>query len=227
MNTIYKECLARGIDRICHFTQSRNLAHIFDSEPNGLHSTKTLTEHDMPHNPTDAVRRDGRPEMICCSVQYPNTYYFTKARNDERLFQDWAVLLIACSYLWHPDTLFYPCNSALNSGTNWQQGIQGFRALFANTSPGINFIRRSSHLRSAPTNIQAEVQLKGPIPYESINGIIVKTSKQAQREVLRLKLQGIAVDKPIYISHELFERQKLAQMIQQGRKPVKTLYRPE
>jgi hypothetical protein len=87
MNLIRQECASRGITRICHFTQSRNLAHIFD-DPLGLCSTRTLQEHDLPHNPTDTERFDGRNDLICCSIEYPNTYYFIKVREREPLFKD-------------------------------------------------------------------------------------------------------------------------------------------
>ena len=66
----------------------------------------------MPHNPTDPDRYDGRDDLICCSIEYPNTYYFVKVREHDHLFKDWVVLLIEPSYLWHPDTCFCPCNAA-------------------------------------------------------------------------------------------------------------------
>jgi len=58
----------------------------------------------MPHNPTDHSRYDGRDDLICCSIEYPNSYYFANVRNNDRLFKDWVVLTIKPEYLWHPDT---------------------------------------------------------------------------------------------------------------------------
>lgn len=224
MNSIKQECVKRGITRLCHFTQSRNLAHIFD-EPFGLYSTRTLQEHDMPYNPTDPGRYDGRDDLICCSIEYPNTYFFHKVREKDRLFKDWVVLLIDPSYLWHAETCFCACNAARDKGLHIKTGFKGFKSLFASTSPGISFSRGSRHLSSAPTDIQAEVLLKDPIPLDSIIGIIVQSEKQAQRELFRLDLQGISLDKPIGIAPDFFQRTSLSNLIRCGKRATITKYR--
>ena len=229
MNLIRQECASRGITRICHFTQSRNLAHIFD-DPLGLCSTRTLQEHDLPHNPTDTERFDGRNDLICCSIEYPNTYYFIKVREREPLFKDWVVLMIDPSYLWHPETCFCPCNAARSCGGYIRTGIEGFLSLYAPISPGFTAYSRSArHLPAAPTDIQAEVLLKDPIPLDSITGIAVHTEDQAHREICRLRLQGITIDKPIYIAPEFFQRSTLQNaygtgLIQRGVRATETLY---
>ncbi|KTB49143.1 protein of unknown function (DUF4433) [Dehalogenimonas alkenigignens] len=223
MNLIQQECVNRGITRICHFTQSRNLAHIFD-DTLGLCSKRTLRQLDMPHNPTDPDRYDGRDDLICCSIEYPNTYYFAKVREQDQLFKDWVVLMIEPSYLWHIETCFCPCNAARSRGAYIQTGISGFRSLYADTSPGIPFSRPQGHLPAAPTDIQAEVLLKDPIPLDSITGIAVRSEEQAQREMVRLELQGIAIDKPIYIAPDFFDRTALSRLIQRGVRATETLY---
>jgi len=224
MNPIQQECIHREITKLCHFTQSRNLAHIFD-DPFGLCSTRTLQSYDMPHNPTDPERYDGRDDLVCCSIEYPNSYYFVKARERDRLFKDWVVLLIDPRYLWHPETCFCPCNAAKSRGGYIQTGIQGFQSLYASTSPSLNFPRRAGHLRAAPTDIQAEVLLNDPIPLESIIGIAVQSEEQAQRELCRLNLQGITIDIPIYIAPDFFQRAALSKLIQDGERATETLYR--
>lgn len=224
MNLIQRECASRGVTRICHFTQSRNLAHIFD-DPLGLCSTRTLQEHDLPHNPTDTERFDGRDDLICCSIEYPNTYYFIKVREREPLFKDWVVLMIDPSYLWHPETCFCPCNAARSCGGYIRTGIDGFHSLYAPTSPGFPAYTRSArHLPAAPTDIQAEVLLKDPIPLDSITGIAVHTEEQAQREICRLSLQGITIDKPIFSAPDFFNKTSLSRMIQRGVRATETLY---
>lgn len=189
MNPIQQECIDRGITRLCHFTQSRNLAHIF-GDSFGLYSTRTLQSYDMPHNPTDPDRYDGRNDLICCSIEYPNTYYFVRVREHDHLFKDWVVLLIDPSYLWHSETCFCPCNAARSCGGNIQIGIQGFRSLYATTSPGISFSRRSGHLPAAPTDIQAEVLVKEPIPLESITGIAVQSGGAGSTRKMPIKAAG-------------------------------------
>jgi hypothetical protein len=179
----------------------------------------------MPHNPTDPDRYDGRDDLICCSIEYPNTYYFVKVRESDYLFKDWVVLLINPSYLWHPETCFCPCNASRSRGGYIQTGIQGFRSLYAETSPGISFSRPARHLPAAPTDIQAEVLLKDPIPLDSITGIAVQSEEQAQREVCRLNLQGISIEKPIYIAPDFFTRTELSGLIQQGVRAKEILYK--
>lgn len=224
MNLIQQECVNRGITRICHFTQSRNLAHIFDDSL-GLCSKRTLQQYDMPHNPTDPDRYDGRDDLICCSIEYPNTYYFAKVREQDRLFKDWVVLMIEPSYLWHPETCFCPCNAARSCGGYIRTGIEGFRSLYTPISPGFTAYRRSTrHLPAAPTDIQAEVLLKDPIPIDSIIGIAVHTEEQACREICRLELQGITLDKPIYIAPDFFNKALLSRSIQRGVRATETIY---
>lgn len=223
MNAIQQECNSREIARLCHFTQSRNMAHIFD-DPYGLYSTRTLIEHDMPHNPTDPGRYDGRDDLICCSIEYPNTYYFERARNKDPLFKDWVVLYIHPKHIWLQDTHFCPCNAAKECGSYIQNGLQGFQSLFAQTSPGIPFTRNAGHLPAAPTDIQAEVLVADPISVESISGVAVQSDEQAQRELCRLRLQGISLDIPIYIVPEFFHRATLSRSIQNGNRIAETLY---
>ena len=223
MNPIQQECIDRRITRLCHFTQSRNMAHIFD-EPYGLYSTKTLRANDMPHNPTDPNRFDGRDDLVCCSIEYPNTYYFATVRDHDRLFKDWVVLYIETDFLWHPETEFCPCNSARECGLHIKPGLKGFQSLFAHTSPGINFTRSATHLPAAPTDIQAEVLVVDPIPLESITGVVVQSNAQAQREIYRLRLQGISLDKTIYVVPEYFARRTLSRSIQNGTRITETSY---
>jgi hypothetical protein len=224
MNLIQRECITKGITRLCHFTQSRNMAHIFD-EPCGLYSTRTLTDNDMPHNPTDPSRYDGRDDLVCCSIEYPNTYYFATVREQDHLFKDWVVLFIDPSYLWQEGTYFCPCNASRSCGSYIKDGLEGFRSLFSLSSPGIKFNRSAFHLTAAPTDIQAEVLVSEPISLDSILGIVVRTEEQAQRELCRFRLQGISFTIPIYVVPEFFNRANLSRSIQQGIRVTEPLYR--
>ena len=223
MKRIQEECCKRGIRKLCHFTQSRNLAHIFGDSMELL-STRTLKDNDMPHNPTDSNRYDGRDDMICCSIEHPNTRYFMLVNKREPLFKDWVVLLIKPSHLWDPETCFCPCNAARSNGQYIKKGIDGFMSLYDERIPGISFSRSSGHLLSAPTDIQAEVLVRDPVPLESIIGIAVQSEEQAKREKCRLQLQGISMDKPIYIAPDFFGQRDLPHLIQQGIGVEGTLY---
>ncbi|MGJ8638516.1 MAG: DUF4433 domain-containing protein [Opitutaceae bacterium] len=225
MTQVEIACKARGIRRLCHFTQSRNLAHIFD-DPYGICSTKTLKEHEMPHNPTDTSRYDGREDLVCTSIEYPNTYYFSRVRENDLLFKDWVVLFIDPSHCWASDTHFCPCNAARAHGSYIQSGLSGFNSLFNETAqgPGFTITRSTNHLQQAPTDMQAEVLLKDPIPLTSITGIAVQSIDQAKQELVRFKLQGISFDKPIFIAPSFYEKASLAALIKSGKKPTETLY---
>ena len=178
----------------------------------------------MPYNPTDSNRYDGRDDLVCCSIEYPNTYYFANVRDHDHLFKDWVVLYIEPSFLWHPDTEFCLCNAARECGLYVEAGLQGFQSLFAHTSPGISFTRNARHLAEAPTDIQAEVLVADPIPRESVTGIAVQSDEQAQRELCRLRLQGISLDVPMYVVPEFFDRATLSRSIQNGTRITETLY---
>ena len=77
---------------------------------------------------------------------------------------------------------------------------------------------------SASTDIQAEVLVPDPIPLESIIGIAVRNDDQAQREICRLDLQGIALNKPIHIVPEFYNRATLSRLIQGRRRATEILY---
>lgn len=225
MNQIEMEFKNRGIKRLCHFTQSRNLAHIF-GDLLGLCSTKTLKKYDMPYTPTDLDRLDGRDDLVCCSIEYPNTFYFDTARCRDKLFKDWVVLMIDPSHLSQPDTEFSPCNASAENGIYIKKGFNQFVSLFAETSQGNRqFQRQLMHLNAVPTNLQAEVLLKGPIPLQSIIGLIFESELQVKREIFRLELQGINLRKPIYIFPECFQRDGLTSLIHQGKKTKLKIYR--
>lgn len=211
---IRTEAAKRGITRLCHFTQSRNLAHIF-GDNNGILSSHRLASLDLPYNPTDIDRFDKCDHLVCCSLEYPNTYYFSTARSHDPLFKDWVVLLLKPDYLWTTGTKFCPCNAAKNCGAYIKDGFDSFMSLFDITTPG-NFNRSASHLYCAPTNIQAEVLIPDPIPLDAITAIAVESEEQAKRELCRASLQGISIDKPILIVPDFYQRATISQLIRQG-----------
>jgi len=215
VNPIREECKTREITRIFHFTLSANMAHLFDDGV-GLCPTADLKKLDFPYNPTDLNRYDGFESHVCCSIEYPNVFYFAASRGRYPLFPDWVVLSVSPSRLWHEETLFCPCNAATGRGAHIQGGIDGFRALYAPDPPGSGDSRTPNHLIPAPIDIQSEVLLSGPIPLDSITGVIVESAEQARRELLRLELQGITFNLPITIAPHFFNK-SLADMIRRGR----------
>ena len=223
MNGVQLECRKRNIKRVCHFTQSRNLAHIF-GDYIGVLSTKTLKESNYPHNPTDQGRYDGCDHLISCSIEYPNPFYFDTARRREPLFEDWVVLIMDEGLIWQSGTQYCPCNASTERGTHI---TSNFLSLFLSPSQGSKRSRKPNHFVSSPTDIQAEVLIPEPIRLEKINAIAVESEEQAKREILRIKLQGIPFNKKIYIVPDFFKGgKKLANMIQHGQHTKMVPYCP-
>ena len=212
-SNIQSECQKRGIRRVCHFTQSRNMAHIFGDDF-GIRPTQILKELNLPHNPTDPNRFDGRDDLISCSIEYPNAYYFNVAKNKEPLFEDWVVLLMEPSLIWQTGALYCPCNAAKLSGSHIGNN---FLSLFQAVSIGNNISRTPKHLPSSPTDLQSELLVPGNIPLAKIYAIAVESEEQAKKELLRMRLQGVSFDKEIYIVPDFFSNASvLATMIQRG-----------
>lgn len=219
---IRAEVLRRGITRLCHFTPSRNLLHIAAGRK-GVLSTRALEESERRVlNPTDLKRLDGKTGHICCSIEYPNGWYFAKARADDVLFKDWVILFIKPDHLWDDGTLFSPRNAAANYGGTLLSGIEGFQAMFDGKIPGAYgkiYKREDSHLICSPTDDQAEVMVADQIPHENVLSVCVYSDEQAKTERVRLRVCGAPEDLFSFIvAPALFDKYGLSQAIRQGRR---------
>lgn len=223
---IRTSAMARGIKRLCHFTPSRNLVHIATQRQGVLATQHLRADEKAVLNPTDLERLDGYPDHVCCSIQYPNAWYFRKAQAKEHLFRDWVVLLIAVHYLWLPGTKFCPRNAAADYGRNVRGGAEAFEALFA---PGVEgayrktFHRSESHPPWLPTDEQAEVLIPDRVQREDILGIVVRDESQAKREAVRLE----QLDEPaprIFIVPLFFSASRLSDSLRRGDLPPEREY---
>lgn len=218
---IEQEARRRGIQRLCHFTPSRNLVHIL-SGGTGILATKHLREDERSvYTQTDLERLDQHEEHICCSIQFPNAWYFAIAQAKEILFRDWVVLLIDPKYLWHPGTLFCPRNAASDRGRNIVQGTDGFLSLFADAVPGMNgrfFSRLPNHCFFCPTDEQAEVLVPDQIELSDILAIVVESEDQARIEIARLKyVSNVSVEQLRFIiAPTFFDKRLLSRAIRTG-----------
>ena len=224
ITSIRNEATRRGITRLCHFTPSRNLGHIAE-DPRGILASRRLAEDQKAvFNPTDSARLDGFPDHVCCSIQYPNAWYFRISRDQERLFKDWVVLLIAPHYLWHTGTKFCPRNAAAEHGRLVSDGADAFEGLFAETVEGQRTFRRGPrHHASLPTDEQAEVLIPDRVERQDVIGIAVRDEAQARREIAALKLIGRS-SPPIFIVPEFFDRGRLSNLLRAGRVPAEHKY---
>ncbi len=66
----------RGVTRLCHFTKFQNLTHIITSVDGVLASSSIRQD---TKNVNDTARYDGELDFVCCSVQYPNSWFLKRA----------------------------------------------------------------------------------------------------------------------------------------------------
>ena len=221
IESIEAEAAKRGITRLCHFTPSRNLGHIV-SDPQGLLASRHLEEDEKAvFNPTDSARLDGYPDHLCCSIQYPNAWYFRKARENESLFRDWVVVFIKGRYLWQEGTKFCPRNAAANYGRGVGEGRAAFAALFAQSvaGSGRTYERGPNHPAFLPTDEQAEVLIRDAVAHEDVMGIAVRDHAQAKREVARLTIQGLTPPRMVAVP-EFYSPGRLSTLLRGGRVPA-------
>ncbi|MDB9315948.1 DarT ssDNA thymidine ADP-ribosyltransferase family protein [Spirulina sp. CS-785/01] len=226
MNIIHNEVKKRGITRLCHFTPSRNLVHILTGETGILATQKLQEDERNVFTQTDLERLDQHEGYICCSIEYPNAWYFDCARAKDTIFRDWVVLFINSSYLWEQGTRFCPRNAASRYGRNIIAGEQGFLSLFANSvlgKSGKTRTRNFRHLACCPTDDQAEVLIPDQIASRDIVAIAVPTETQAKNEAARLELLGVNPDQLNFvIAPTLFKKRELSQFIRKGQRPQET-----
>jgi len=226
ISAIQYEVENRKITRLCHFTPSRNLVHILTGDTGILATRKLQKDERSVFTATDLERLDGHQGYICCSIEYPNAWYFDKAKSQDKLFKDWVILFINPKYLWLPGSRFCPRNAASNYGRNIAEGEKAFLEMFAQSVPGAynkTITRYNTHLACCPTDNQAEVLIPDYIGIADILAIAVPTEQQAKNEAARLSILGISENKfQFVIAPTLFDKWKLKDSISSGKRPIET-----
>jgi hypothetical protein len=226
IEAIKREAERRGITRLCHFTPSRNLVHILTGETGILATQSLQTSERSVFTPTDLQRLDRHENYISCSIEYPNVFYFNKAKFRDKLFKDWVVLLIKPEYLWLAGTKFCPRNAASGYGSYISQGEKAFLEMFDQSVGG--FSRLSKHLISCPTDNQAEVLVPDRIAMEDILAIAVPTQEQAKNEIARLRWVGKSENRfQFVVAPDLFDKNKLPNSIRNGKRPIEIFFESE
>lgn len=225
-DAIREAAMQRSITRLCHFTPSRNLVHIA-TDPQGLLASKHLSDDEKAvFNPTDVNRFDGFSDHVCCSIEYPNAWYFRKARGQDRVFRDWVVLYIKPHHLWAPGTRFCPRNAAANSGRDAREGFDAFDGMFEPSVLGAydrTYTRSSTHPGFLPTDEQAEVLIPDRVSREDLLGIGVANESQAKREIARLETLNVQLPR-VLIAPDLFEAEWLSRKLRSGSRPTENVY---
>jgi hypothetical protein len=189
----------------------------------GILSTSNLRSDERSViNATDLERLDGHNGHICCSIQYPNAWYFRKARRQERLFPDWVVLFISPHYLWAEGAVFCPFNAATGCGRHLGAGAVAFDALFVDSTTdtqGRTYCRGSTHPAFLPTNEQAEVLVPDQIDEGDILGVAVADEAQARRDLAALRILNVPLPR-LWIVPDLYSPQWLSTTLRSGQMPT-------
>ena len=221
---IRRDASRRGITRLCHFSPSRNLAHILSGRQGILASRHFNDDEAAIYNPTDKLRLDGYRDHVNCSIQYPNAWYFSTARQDETLFKDWVVILVDVRYLWQIGTNFCPINAASGHGQFVASGREAYERLFDGVIEGTYTFRRGpAHPAFLPTDEQAEVLIPDRITIPDLLGVVVKDDDQAAREVAALRLQSLDIPRLLVVP-EFFNARELSDMLRSGGIPREQEY---
>lgn len=174
----YTYLKSRGVTRLCHFTKIKDLTHIISSDC-GI-SAVTSIRPDVKDQ-KDPVRYDGELDYVCCSVEYPNSWYLRKAqqRDPDQIFRDWVTIYIDLDILNHRDIKFCACNAATKQGAYIFSDVAKLPSLFG--SPAVSGRHRASTMLSCcPTDDQAEILVKDSIPYQFFKGFAVTSEINAQ-----------------------------------------------
>jgi hypothetical protein len=218
MSSVVDAAKAIGLTRLAHFTPSKNLPHIV--RDGMIRSSKDLADNAPEYfAPTDRGRFDQHPDKICCSLQFPNGYYLAVARTKEQFsnYPDWVCLLLDIALLSRPGTLFSPCNAAKGSGAYLRGGADALAACYAEQSEPGGFRRGRVHHRLAPTDLQTEALIPGPIALSHLRAIVVPSESLAENELNRLRLLGLDPAPLRWVLAPLFfERDRLASRLRFG-----------
>lgn len=213
----YDILAVRGVTRLCHFTKFQSLTHIIPSA-DGILASSSIRQ-DIK-NVTDTARYDGELDYVCCSVQYPNSWFLRKAmqNNTDKIFKDWVVLYVDLSILKYKSSKFCPCNASKASGAFINDRMEEIDSIFATSVPTFNYPRTPKMLASCPTDGQAEIMIRDNIPREKIIGIAVGNEDVAKRIFGMLKMYG-KEKIPLYIAPDVLTP-NWSNMIKNGCRPV-------
>ena len=212
----YDILTARGVTRLCHFTKLQSLTHIISSS-DGILASSSIRQDTK--NLTDTARYDGELDYVCCSVQYPNSWFLEKAmqNNHDSIFKEWVVLYIDLNILNCKSAKFCPCNASKNSGRHINGDMDNIDSIFATSVSTFHYPRSHNMLASCPTDGQAEILIRDNIPRENIIGIAVGNEDVAKRVYAMLKMYCIE-QIPLYIAPEVLTH-KWSRLIRNGRRP--------
>jgi len=169
---IRHEAALRGIQYLVHFTQFGNLPSIVT---HGLLSRADLLARGFGAFASASHRLDEEYEAISVSISAINNAMF-KAKQKTCVRTNWVVLLLDPSILWTHNCRFCSRNAAKQTMMGHRgrlDGPWGFRQMFLDETSHPQFQGASYRTETGipdclTTHPDAEVQVFGPIPPESI-----------------------------------------------------------
>lgn len=218
--SVYDILTARGVTRLCHFTKLQNLTHIISED--GILASSSIRQDTK--NVNDIARYDGELDFVCCSVQYPNSWFLEKTmkNNPDKIFREWVVLYIDLNILNNKKAKFCPCNASKKKGYYIDENMDNIDSIFARTVPTFNYPRTPQMLSCCPTDGQAEVLIESSIPQKYIKGIAVGNEDVAGRVYSILKIYYLERIN-IYIAPDVLTK-KWSNMIKEGCSPEEIRY---
>lgn len=218
----YEILKARGVTRLCHFTKFQSLTHILPQEDGILPSN--AIRQDTKHV-NDSARYDGELESVCCSVQYPNSWFMKCAENKnlDKIFRDWVVLYIDPGILKDQKAKFCPCNASKGNGRYISENMSEVGRIFEAVLPTFCHARPEKMLPCCPTDGQAEILIEQGVPRNRIFGIAVGTEKMAGRVFGMLEDLGLEKQIRIWIAPDVLT-QNWSSIVRGGGTPTETLY---
>lgn len=217
----YDILAARGVKRLCHFTKLRSLTHIISSDK-GILASNCIRQDTK--NVTDEDRFDGEMDFVCCTIEYPNSWFLDKAmqKSTGELFNEWVVLYINLSILNCTKAKFCPCNASKDKGKHISDNMEDIESIFA-TSVGTFRYPRPPRMRTAcPTDGQAEILIKNSIPLEYIIGIATGNIDVARRVYAMQRTLNVE-SIPIFVAPDVITP-KWSSIIRKGGSPVEETY---
>ena len=221
---------ARGVTRLCHLTPHRNFVLIATEK--GFQSSAALNaEERQAFEQQDLARYDGHPDHICCSVEFPNAWYYRQKRpSADSPFQTWVVVTINPAHLGRDGALFCHRNAASDWGAHIRGGLEGFEGMYASPvvgAGGRTYRRSATHLLSCPTDNQAEVLIPRSIPLTDVITVALPTEERARFVYAGLEALDAEPERFRFtIVPAFFNAYALSNLISQGRRPEEREWLP-
>ena len=209
----YDSLKARGVTRLCHFTKFQKLTHIITSAE-GILASSSIRQDTKSVN--DTARYDGELDFVCCSVQYPNSWFLKQVmqRDTDKIFKDWVVLYIDLEILKNKKTKFCPCNASKANGAYISSNVEKIDSIYDITGPAIKYPRPPQMIPCCPTDGQAEILIEKNVPQEYIIGIAVGNEDVAKRVYALLKMYKLTYIS-IYIAPDVLTS-RWSNMVREG-----------